>query len=141
MLGSLSGWFRTAKFLSSSIITEPFDIIQNPCPCLVELYLELSHGISFPRIDDLSSKFPSLKSLTLIGGARSLQFSQPFNLRKLGVGYDGEEFLLASLLQLLAKTPLLEEFEFHTLYGASPIFDLADAQTPVELKNLQHLVF
>jgi len=141
MLRSLSNQLQTARFLCDDMITTVIDIIQNPCPRLVELYLELPDGTPFPGIDDLG-KFPSLKSLTFIGDVKNLRFSKPSNIRKLGVGYrHGGKFRLASLLPLLAGTPLLEEFEFHAPDGESPIFDPADARNPVALKHLQLLVF
>ena len=67
--------------------------------------------------------------------------SQPLNLRKLGVGYNGREFRLASFLRLPARIPLLEGFEFHTLGEAPSVFDSVYARTPVMLKHLQFLVF
>ena len=117
-----------------------FPLIQNPCPHLLELYLEISDDITaFQGIDDLG-KFPSLKSLTLIGDIRHLRFSQPFNLRKLGVRCNGREFRLAFLLELLAKVPLLEEFEVISLDEAPTNIE-ANPPSPVVLKHLQRLVF
>jgi len=115
------------------------DIIQKSCPRLLELYLEIPDGTTFHGIDDLS-EFPSLKSLTLTGDIRHLRFSQPFNLQKLGVGCNGKEFRLASLLELLAKIPLLEEFEVITQDVVPTIIEV-NPPTPVVLKYLQRLVF
>ena len=115
-----------------------FPMLQNPCPRLLELYLEISDVTAFHGIDDLS-KFPSLKSLTLIGDIRHLRFSQPLNLRKLGVSCNGREFQLASLLELLAKIPLLEEFEVISPDVAPTIIE-ANPPTPVALKHLQRFI-
>ena len=117
-----------------------FPLIQNPCPHLLELYLEISNDVTaFHGIDDLSN-FPSLTSLTLIGDINHLRFSQPFNLRKLGVSCNGMEFRLTPLLELLAKIPMLEEFEAITPDEAPTITE-ANPPTPVTLKHLQRLVF
>ena len=116
-----------------------FPLIQNPCPHLLELYLEISDDVTaFLGIDDLGN-FPSLKSLTLIGDIKHLRFSQPFNLRKLGVRCDGKEFRFVPLLELLAKIPLLEELEVITPDEVPTIE--ADPPTPVALEHLQRLVF
>jgi hypothetical protein len=141
MLGSLSNRCRTATFLKDHdhIGWDIFTIIKEPCPRLVELCLEMPYGASFHGIKDLSG-FPSLKSLILIGDMWHLQFSQPFNLRKLGVRCDGWAFRLPSLLELLAKIPLLEEFEV-VVQDLPPKVVEADALTPVVLKHLQRIVF
>ena len=140
MLRPLPNRCRTVRFLQNQAASDVFDIIQNPCPHLVELYLEMPNGTRFHGIDDLG-KLPSLTSLTLIGNMRHLRFSQPFNLRKLGVGYNKSRFRLESLLELLEKIPLLEEFEFHTPTGAPHFVDPPDARSPVVLKHLQRIVF
>jgi len=140
MLSPLSNRCRTARFLKDRHRMDIFPMIQNPCPRLLELYLEISDDVTaFQGINDLS-KFPSLKSLTLIGDIRHLRFSQPFNLRKLGVSCNGREFRLAPLLDLLAKIPLLEELEVITPDGA-PVVIEAGPPAPVALKHLQRLVF
>jgi len=139
MLCPLSNRCRTARFLKDRPRMNIFPMIRNPCPHLLELYLEISYGTTFLGIKDLN-RFPSLKSLTLIGDIRHLRFSQPLNLRKLGIGCDGRGFRLSSLLRLLAKIPLLEEFEVTTPPDARMITD-AGPPTPVALKHLQSLVF
>ena len=116
-----------------------FPMIQNPCPHLLKLYLEISDGTTFQGINDLS-RFPSLKSLTLIGDIRHLRFSQPFNLRKLGVSCNWRDFRLVFLLDLLAKIPLLEEFEVITP-DVAPTITEANPPTPVALKHLKRLIF
>jgi len=117
-----------------------FPLIQNPCPHLLELYLEISNIVTaFDGIDGLNN-FPSLKSLTLIGDISHLRFSQPYNLRKLGVSCNGTEFRLASLLELLAKIPLLEEFELFTPDEVPTIIE-ANPPTPVPLTHLKRIVF
>ena len=142
MLSSLSGRCRTAKFLGASM-TSNVDvfILKNSCPRLLELHLEIPYWTEFHGIEDFD-KFPSLRSLTVIGDINHLRFPQPFNLRKLGVGCDGRKFLLSSLLELLAKIPLLEELEIITPDVAPTISEM-DARTsgPVVLKHLQRLVF
>jgi len=139
MLNKLSNRCRTARFLKDRPGMDIFGLIQKPCPRLLELDLEVPDGTAFRGIDDLD-KFPSLKSLTLTGDIKHLRFSQPLNLRKLGVGCNGREFRLASLLELLAKIPLLEEFEVTTLVMTPTIIE-ANPPTPVVLKHLQRLVF
>jgi hypothetical protein len=134
-----SNRWRTATFLKGHPGEDIFTIINNPCPRLTELYLEIPRGTTSHGIEDLSG-FPLLKSLTLIGDMRHLRFSQPFNLRKLGVSRDVREFPLPFLLELLAKIPLLEELEVITTGAAHTIVE-ADAITPVVLKHLQHIVF
>jgi hypothetical protein len=137
-LAPLSNRCRAVTFLKGCTGADIFTIIDNPCPRLVELSLEISGGMTFRGIEDLSG-FPLLKSLTLIGDVRHLQFPQPFNLRKLGVSCNGREFRLPSLLELLAKIPLLEELEVTT--DTVPTIADEDTITPVVLKHLQRIVF
>jgi len=139
MMNQLSNRCRTAEFMMDFPGDDIFGLIQKPCPRLLELGLEVPDGMSFHGIDDLG-KFPSLKSLTLTGDIKHLRFSQPLNLRSLEVGCYGKEFELAPLLDILAKIPLLEEFEVITPYIASTIIK-ANPPTPVVLKHLQRLVF
>ena len=139
LLGPLSNRCRTVSFSKDHRDTNTFAIIQKPCPRLLELDLDIPHGTTFRGIEDLSL-FPSLKSLTLIGDIRHLRFSEPFNLRRLGVSCDGRGFRLAPLLELLARIPLLEEFEAIAL-DAVPTIAEADKPSPVVLKHLQRLVF
>ena len=139
MLASLSDRWRTARFMKERLGMDILAVLQKPHPNLLELYLEVPDRTAFRGIEDLSG-FPSLKSLTLIGDVRLLRFSRPFNLRKLGVSCDGPEFPLVSLLDLLAKIPLLEEFEAITP-DAAPTLIEASPPTPVVLKHLQRLVF
>ena len=139
MLNPILNRCRTATLLNRHTGTDIIAIMKNSCPRLVELYLEISGGMTFHGIEDLSG-FPLLRSLTLIGDTKHLRFSQPFNLRKLGVSHSGREFRLPSLLQLLAKIPLLEEFEVTTT-DPEPTIVKADAITPVVLKHLQRIVF
>ena len=139
MLAPLSNRCRAVTFLKGCTGADIFTIINNPCPRLVELSLEISRGTTFRGIEDLSG-FPLLKSLTLIGEVRHLQFPRPFNLRKLGVSCNGREFQLPSLLELLAKIPLLEELEVTTTDAVPTITD-EDTITPVVLKHLRRIVF
>ena len=139
MLGSLSNRCQTVRLVQDHVVMDVLPIIQNPCPRLTELYLEINLT-SFYRIENLDN-FPSLKSLTLIGDPKHLRFSQPLNLRKLGLGCSGV-FRLAPLLEVLARIPLLEEFEFNTPGGGLMIVkDSKDTQSPVALTRLQRLVF
>ena len=139
MLSPLSNRCRTARFLKDRPGSDICSMIRNPCPRLLELYLEVPDGTKFHGIEDLGL-FPSLKSLTLIGDIGHLRFPKPFNLRKLGVGCDGKEFRLASLLELLAKIPLLEELEV-TTPDEAPTIIKANPPTPVTLNHLRRLVF
>ena len=84
MLYPLSNRWRTVKFRKDRPGMDISAITQNHCPRLLELDLEIPDGTAFHGIDNLN-KFPSLKSLTLAGDMRHLRFSQPFNLRKLGL--------------------------------------------------------
>ena len=139
MLEPLSNRCRTARLLQHPHDKDILGIIRNPCPRLLELNLEIAHGGSFHGINDLNN-FPSLKSLSFLGDIRHLRFTQPFNLRKLGIDLNGVGSRLSPLLELLERIPLLEELEVSPP-DLRPTTVEADAPTRVVLKHLQRLIF
>ena len=109
-------------------------ILKNPLPRLTKLELDILDGeaIEGPH------SFPPLKYLTL-GNAMYLQYFQPSNLRKLGVGCDQQGFQLP-MLEFLARVPLLEELEFKVTH----FFETDEVREdipPVVLKHLKRVVF
>ena len=111
-------------------------IVENPFPRLTKLELDIPDGVA---VEGLHS-FPPLKSLTLDGDMTYLRRFQPFNLRKLGVGCVRQGFQLQSLLEFLAKVPLLEELEFKVDH-IFRIDELGEDVFPVVLKHLRRVVF
>jgi len=142
MLALHSRRFGTIRLSKHYVVCreDVFSILENPLPRLTKLELTMTDGL-VAGILESPHPFPPLKSLTLDGGMTYLQCFQPSNLRKLGVGCHGWESQLPSLLEFIAKTPLLEELEFKVDQLHSEVVELGGDVPPVALKHLQRIVF
>ena len=139
VLGQHSHRFRDMRLYKYNHTgNDVFVIMKNHLPHLTELDINIPMEEPVERSQD-PHLFPSMKSLILHGDMTYLRWFQLANLRKLGVDCYEWGFHPPSLLEHLAKAPLLEELEL-SVYEHPYNAEVGGGVPPVSLKRLQRIV-